>query len=460
MKIFQKILYILFFSLIFFAVRAPEYDIPLSGEDGIFADIFVNSPERPNYGQNARIHGKTIYASLGHPAPLYEFLAYSGKVFNYFLPLKKSLKDTPSVIATYLRFSFSSFQFISWLFLMYYLFTSSNKKTRWMDLSLLLLFAISPPAVIYSLWIQIDNANGSIITAILMASILLWDRYNTTSLKKRFALMFFAGFISALGKNEWSILFFLSIMATLIFLIYRKKKEKENEKEISSKDDVSILTSMLTGLIVGNIFSYLINPDTYLGGFELMTSMSQKSSLMNTSQLSKWWTLTMIRMPILYLAMALWLYVSSVFIRKSYWKISTPIVLSFFISSALLWSFFITSWDPTERYFIPAFIALVYTLFLIKSTYKLFLDQFSYILILFLTLDTLNNYVTSLNIHQTRLQNYPEYLKSLPTKKGCIHHIQYYAFNYLDIDYVGVGNGPGNLEGHMKASGLKVCESP
>ena len=86
------------------------------------------------------------------------------------------------------------------------------------------------------------------------------------------------------------------------------------------------------------------------------------------------------------------------------------------------------------------------------------MDKYSYFIILFLGIDILNNYATSLTNHQSRVDNYPQYLRTLPTKKGCIHHIQYYAFNFLDIDYVGVGNGPGNLEGHMKESGLKVCE--
>lgn len=454
---FSKILFVLIFCTLYFAVRAPDYDIPLAGEDGIFADIFVNAPPRPNYGQNARVNGITIYASLGHPAPLYEWLAISGKFFNKVLPLQEALNDPASKLSTYLRFSFSCFQFLAWLILIVYLLTHSKENFRWKSLFLVLAIAISPPAVIYSLWIQVDNASGSIIAALMMSAILFWDRYKHASTKKLFMLLFASGFVSALGKNEWSILVFLALMASAAFVFIRNKYDNQNA-EFKSSLEYKYLLSMLLGLVAGNILSYMINPDTYMAGFELMTDMSKKSSLMNTNQVGNWWSLTKIRMQILYLGMALWLYMTSVFVKKSPLKVSTPIVLSFFLSSALLWSFFITSWDPTERYFIPAFIALTYTIMLIRANQRLYLDKFVVYIILILSIDSMISFAMSRDNHEYRVENFSKYLNSLPSKQGCIHHIQYYAFNLKNIDYVAVGNGPGNLEGHLKKSGLKVCE--
>ena len=286
-----------------------------------------------------------------------------------------------------------------------------------------------------------------------MSAVFIWERHKTIPFKKLAPILFLAGFVAAMGKNEWSLLFFLAFFATAFCVLYKHKKNNKG-----TKSDLLTLLCLLVGLIAGNLFSYFFDSSDYMAGLELMNLMSHKSSLMNTSQVGSWWTITKIRLPILYLSLALWLYMTSIFVIKKPWKVSTPIILSFFVSSAFLWSFFLTSWDATDRYFIPAFMALVFTVMLIRTIHTLSIDKYTTFIILFLGMDIFNNYLTSLKNHEYRVDFREEYLRTLPTKQGCIHHITYYAFNLKNIDYVGVGNGPGNLEGYLKSSGEKLCE--
>jgi len=103
----QKIIFIATFVVLFFAVRTHFYKFPLSGEEGIFAEIFVNHSQGPDFLLLGRSDGENFYKIPRHPYNLYQSVKIAGIICS---PIIKQLPYTDDLrITPVLRMLFSLF---------------------------------------------------------------------------------------------------------------------------------------------------------------------------------------------------------------------------------------------------------------------------------------------------------------------------------------------------------------
>ena len=112
----KRVMFVVLFIMVFFAVRIHFYNIPLTGEDGIFAEMMVNQQENPNIQLCGRVDGQNFYKVPSHPIMLYHVLCFGARLSSPLVadvPWQNDAKITPP-----LRFICSLFQF----FIFFYIF--------------------------------------------------------------------------------------------------------------------------------------------------------------------------------------------------------------------------------------------------------------------------------------------------------------------------------------------------
>jgi hypothetical protein len=358
MKILKIFVFLgLIFS--FFAMRAPLFQKNLSGEDGMFANIFINQPAGPNYLQVARLDGQEIYFPPQHPAFLYETIRIAGRIAGIFINLH-NLSDYKATVL--LRFSFSLFSLLIWMLyaLISLLAEKNDKKSLLMLISLWVLCA-APLSVGTSLQLQTDTTAGILFVGLFSAMLLL-NHFNRLRGRLFLAGVFTTAMLIGLGKNEWSIIFLSSLIVTFLFRFLLLKKLMNS----SIVDDGQIFPAALFGCLAGNLFSFLFDPYNYLEGFNIIGNRLGTFSAFG-NQGSSWYSVFLWRLPVLFVILLLLLY-SSIFIVVNLRKVSLVQSLSYFFSAALFMTFLPSTQSVFDRYFAPAFVSSVATFLLLFPT--------------------------------------------------------------------------------------------
>ena len=349
---------ILFFCIFYFVVRIPYYSRYLLGEEGAFADLFINHPKGPNYILKGRVDGKGFYGPPAHPGLIYETISLTGKIGGNFIQFDTQNEERTTII---LRFIFSLYQFFSFLLLVIsvYLFTHHYDKID--SLIMIILISFSPISLQESVHLQVDGSIGALFFSIFCLTHIIYKTFNQKDLGISNPYLFFillSSTIIGFGKNEWVIAVIISVAAAVIFSIGRKIKLQ-----------TSLVMVIILGLVIGSLISFQFDQVNFLAGFKRIfyfinidTATLQSKP---TNLLLNLIDVNMRRMPFLS-SLILVLLINGLGIIQKRKEIEFETVLFFFLSLALTLPFMLTTWGVTPKFFVPAMVISAYSYFLIK----------------------------------------------------------------------------------------------
>jgi len=436
-KQIRIILIIFLFAIIFFAIRIPYYENNVRGEEGIFAEIFINHPIGPKYLQIARINGKEIFTYPNHASMISETISFFGKTAQIFFDFSG---QTERAVTIALRFFFSMFHLISWsLVLMSFL--EMKTKKGYLILFILIL-SITPIAIKGSVELNIDNSVGVLFTSLLCFSLLVYEYSN----KKTFLNYLFVSLSCLLfgfGKTEWSVGFAISFIIAIFSSIILKK-------EINKK----LLSAVIIGLILGNLVNYLVSPYNYLDGLHLLkwyleSQIVTQDVSPNASIVTTWLDLNLQRIPETFPIIIL-IFFNSFLLLLNIKKTNFVIIFLFILSSSLFFAFSLNTFSTTSRLFLPSFFSCVFTsTTLVKNYLKEPQKPFFIVLVLAIFVSNI--------IFVPEIQRY-KIIDVKPRSDCAIFMDIGYGYIREDVDYISRSLG---LEGARKfadENGVTLCE--
>ena len=442
---FKHVWFVVLFSLLFFIVRIPFFSNPLFFEEGIFADIFINRIHGPQYGQIGRINGEEIYTALQHPGFIYETIAISGQIFQIIVPLK----GIPQEVMNFrIRAAFAIFQFLYWLWIIFILALAERKNLKHqfsMALKIvIIILSIMPLAVHSSYILQVDNSVGVLLAGFFAGFLLIWylDLFRTWTLN---VFSFLSGLIWGIGKNEWTILLFLSMLFTFAFLMLRRLLLKEKPPV---KTDFVILLFHLVGCICGNILNFLFDPGNYFGGIQLIfeRAVATKSGFEEAGGVALWFNTLVFKSPYLFLGIIGSIVLFFICVQRIkvlpavfVWGASYSFLLFFF--------FFFASYHTEIRYFIVSYVLQValfaMAFFMLPLTKRgLFYGRVGLMIIILLAFIHYGQSLRQMSREReqrttTDMYLYFQYQKEMGEKTGCIPAMDIAdAFNNDSLDYL------------------------
>ena len=355
-KAVRNLFLIFLFVSLFFLVRLHFYYAPLIGEEGIFADILMKHPQSPNFLLSGLIDGQNIYHQPAHPIVMYYALDAMGNLFSPLINTVSWLDDTE--ITPLLRFLISLNQFAVFLGIGIVIILRKGFPLV-IAVSILVAVAISPTAVITSANLQLDGSIGVLMSGLFAMTLFYLSIFNPGN-GFLGVVLFMVSFFLATGKQEWSIIALCALLfAALYLFIFKYKKSAE------FKTDVSMLLIVLSGLMAGNLFSYFLEPLSYLGGLKVLWSFSHADKLLEGHfDLQKWIQLTNSRVRWICIPIAL-AGISTLLVFNKLKRLKTVEVLLWFYGLGLLGAYFLSNWNTEPRYFAPSLVVLAITVILL-----------------------------------------------------------------------------------------------
>ena len=348
----KKILFVISFVLLFFAVRLHYYKSPLTGEEGVFADLTVNQRQGVDFHLSSRINGEKIYFVPWHPAGLYYTVRATGLLFSPLidlLPWQEDAKITPV-----LRFVFSISTFFILSLLVIHICTH-KKPVNPLLIILFIAVAVSPVAIFTSANLQLDGSVGVLMNGVFALGLLFFLSSNSKKAIK-YILLFASSFFLATGKQEWSMILLAAIFLVAIYLAIIRIR---NSAKISQ--DIFMLLTVTGGLVAGNIFSYFIGPENYIGGFEVFWNFSRIGDLAEGKvESGRWIQLTLSRLEWTDTLMAL-IAISGFFVFIKRKEIKIAEILLWVYGLGLFAGYSISIWNAEPRYFAPSLIVMTAT---------------------------------------------------------------------------------------------------
>jgi hypothetical protein len=310
----------------------------------------VNQPESPNLSMSGRVDGKNIMSGLSHPIGLYYVVRSAGSVFSPLLdsvPWQDDAKITPA-----LRFVFSTFLFL--IFLLTAIFICIRKEPASPLLMFLFLaVAISPVAIFTSANLQLDGSVGVLMNGAFALGLLFFLSGNSRNIIK-YIILFAASFFLATGKQEWSMVLIVALFVVAAYLAIIKVRSS-----VKVKQDVFMLLSIIVGLIAGNVFSYLIESNCYMGGLEVFWRFSKIEDIADGNMKpGRWIQLTLNRLEWIDTIIAL-IAISGLFVFMKRDKIKPVEILLWVYGLGLFAAYFMSSWNSEPRYFAPSLVVML-----------------------------------------------------------------------------------------------------
>jgi len=442
----KKILFLLSFILLFFAARLHYYRSPLTGEEGMFADLVVNGHQGPDFLLTSRVDGENKYFMPRHPNGLYHVTRAAGSLFSPLIdrvPWQDDAKITPAV-----RFVFSTSMFFILSVLVVHICTH-KKPINPLLIILFMAVAISPVAIFTSANLQLDGSVGVLMNGVFALGLLFFLSSNSKKPIK-YILLFASSFFLATGKQEWSMILLAAIFVVALYLAFIRSG---NSAKISQ--DVFMLLTVTGGLVAGNIFSYFIGPYNYVGGFEVFWNFSRVSDVVKGEvESGRWIRLTLARLEWTDTIIAL-IAISgiSVFIKRK--EIKLVEILLWVYGLGLFAGYSISIWNSEPRYFAPSLVvmtAAIIAVFPPKISAKSIVIIASIILLMFATTAKfLHKTITELpsrpyfDASQIKLQ--PDQIAILSTAN---------AWNKPDIDFINNSNTKERIERTAKKLNKKL----
>jgi hypothetical protein len=249
-------------TVIFIAVRAPYYSVAPTYEDGLFVRMLVAQPVKPMYIIVARIDGHENIQSPSHPLLPYEAVKLGGRIgkaaFGLHWMEGKRLYQAS-------RFIFSL------PCLLLFLAISCVLVARNFDYPFAILCALvmltDPLLAMASADLQLDGSYGVFACGSVVFALMLIAAKGGPANRADLALLFVAGATVGMGKNEWGLCLLAASSAALIAVGLLAR----------SRAAVAVILVALAGNVVGNIISWWLDRENYLGGLQLILDLGRDS---------------------------------------------------------------------------------------------------------------------------------------------------------------------------------------
>ncbi len=318
----------------YYATRAPFLTQPLLGEEGMFADLLAHSPQGPRYALMARIQGQEVRDIYQHPALMYEAYTRLGQLMW--------AKAGPSDV--WARVLHTLFQALLWCFLAWHAARAKGKA----GLVLLALLAVAlsaPLGLSSSIHLQTDNSTGILLAGLLGLSLAGASAEDERSWLAP-ALACLA--LSAVGKQEW----FIGATAGLIGAEILGALVWGPDKRV-----LRFTAYCLGALALGQVISWAFDPLNYVGGWGVLARLGSHN-VAGQGQQAVWGQVWVFRL--IFLSGLVLLLLTSLGMALSAGTARRRIELrAAMVAWALFVPFALSTWNPSPRYFAPAWGAVL-----------------------------------------------------------------------------------------------------
>ena len=351
------IIILLLFIIFYVVVRKPYYSTQLKGEEGDFADIFINQPPGPNYLQIGRVNGREIYTIPQHPALSYETIALAGRAAETVINFSELSEYKTTVL---LRALFSGFQLLVWVLIWYAIVVFDYFQNKTYLFFMIGLLSLSPIALESSLHLQVDNSVGALFVGFFCFSLLAFVFMKNKTAK--YLILFISAALIGFGRNEWGIILFVSLLASIIFA-----------KLFVIKFQTESIILILAGLAAGTVINIIFDNFNYFAGLRLITTTLKVDAAGSTLNphifMQSWVQKNMEKLPYLSTIVIL-LFVNIIKATRQFKKLFFEQVILLFFSLLLYFAFSATNRAGSSRYFVPAFFASIFTYILLTPNQK------------------------------------------------------------------------------------------
>ncbi len=336
-------------------IRIPFLVTPIIGEDGLFAMMAVNNIRAPIPDANnpflvAVADGRRIWGYPSHPIIPYWLLVHGlrpltdGIDFDALSLNRKSMLARGQYLLLFLAALIVLYVMTAWLR------KDLDNSMRIPALAVLAYIGASRPLLTGSIQPQLDGSYG-VMQAAFVALLL----YRANCAKGRAAagtLVFCAGVIGSLGKQEWALALAGALLITQTLAWSRGLIVKDAPMTASPASTLLILAG-IAGIVLGNAVSYYADPKNYMAGLYIITDRAQHGQ--------SWLAITLHRLPRLYhlflmlpLALAvLWRN------RRRYLYHDLPLLAILLFALALIAGYMLNFSNPKTRYFCPGYFVLL-----------------------------------------------------------------------------------------------------
>ena len=444
--------FLLIFVGIYYFFRLPLFGTGWDGQDGSGHDlyIFLNHPVGPNYLLESRIFGVNQYGIPQHPAFPYEMISWLGYGYQKIVDYKNF---SYGQIISHVKFIVATVQLLFYCLIISIMLRHLNSnKSRMTALFWIVLLAITPLSINNSNEFQIDSFIGFSMIAIyclVLVSFSLRILGNRVSI----TLIFFASVFLGLGKTEWTILLNASFAFTGFYIFYLNLL---NRNPYLLDGSFSLLISALLGCMLGNFLSYIIDPINYLAGWELVSRVSDSSTIFSNNGFANFLQAFQQRSIFLWAPIGLIFYGAySILIRP----LSVTFFQSYAVSTTLFFGYFFATWGgDIPRYFSPAFIALIITsagIYVfnqdIKKSFSFNMCSIAFACVLLLIS---YRYISSPSL----IDRHQHGISQRGYDPKCLYHIPIEDLHHSDANFVAFGISSDDAALLAKKNGLILCK--
>lgn len=365
---FQKLLISAVLLILVVAIRVPFLTQPLVAEEATYAMLLTGNnvntvPVESNPVAGLRNHCLLPSAKLGGVdyvfAPERNIVPYCfltmvvNPATKYFFTDSLSF-DQKSFHIRIIFFSLFLIGFLSLLLVLFFSQTSSSVRS-YLSLSMLMLFFFTTPLLVGgSIQAQLEGSFGVALFG-FSGFLCYWGAYKLK--KNSFILIFIAGVLLSLCKNEWPL---TALSAASIYILISCFKRVKAIVGSDQKQHVYIAITYMLGILSGMLFCYVFSPKDYIDGYVFMKNI-------NGARMSIF-TLIQAVGHLIYPAAIIVALAGLVFVfnLKIYLKQGSILFIWIATGTGLFAGFLHSGWigDGFPRYFIPSIISLLLALLL------------------------------------------------------------------------------------------------
>ncbi|MCC6158915.1 MAG: hypothetical protein IT350_12755 [Deltaproteobacteria bacterium] len=234
-------------ALVYFVSRAPYFEHPIIGEEGLFANLLLDPPAFPRFILAGYVAGDPILLNFNHPIAPYLWLRAAGSGLR--TAIAEGTRATDLVGAIRLHFALYLFLVLAGALA----FLTRERDDIGVRVGVILALAASPLAIASSVQLYLDGSIGALVTG-LAALALVAATHDAWSARVRGASAAAGGLLVGLARPEWCVVYLVAAGAASLWALVRKTE---------SAPRIPLAAAAAIGAISGLVAGYLANPENF-----------------------------------------------------------------------------------------------------------------------------------------------------------------------------------------------------